>query len=838
MAGLLFNKFKGDMVRVLLPKWPRNSAWFKEKMLLVQAQESGQTDDLDAYEFDCDDISSAKAVLMANLSSYDLNVLSKMSEQMSNHVINWDKVNQETKTVNESLTAELERYKERVKTFKQRLNVDLSSSEKLIDLQMDDMIRNRNALKQKINSLKQTLSKQLSAEQAFWLSLSNPKSEQPDVTQTPVEIEVLKELLKVFKEEVIPFINSLRASFKDFENGHHNELNEVKTVFNQMEATVKQYVMNIVMHADSVPVNVLSNNKCLVNDNLESERLKQENDHLSVLLLSQDIVHICVNSLATLINYAKMEQDYIDEYSENLMLKAELAKKEQMEMLVYVAATCPSLSKPSEKLVAVIPLNKKKKLGMKSSTSASRSQPSGNTKNNRISQTASSNINNKVEDHFRSVKSNSNKTNYVSEPVCNSNVKHIMLNANSELICVKCNQCMFDANHDLCFLKFVNDVNVRSKSKSAKSSKKKNIWKPTSKVFTDIGYRWKLTRRTFTIVGNTFPLTRITSTKVEPLKENTSKSVTNPNPEIKIYCRKTKAAKSVDLSSKPSTVRFGNDQIAKIMGYGDYQMGNVMTSQVYYVEGLGHNLIFVGQFCDFDLEFVSGRYDAILSHLSLVKSLKDQVLVMASKVVTFKLRFYHRTGKSKKHTHKPKAEDYSRKALSNAHGPLWANKDSNSGPEHQFLTPRTISSGLVPNPPSSTPYVPSTKKDWDTLFQPMFDEYFNPPPSVASPVFVIVAPDPANSTSTPSLTINDQYAPSPSTSQTPHETQSPVIPSGVKEEFHDIEVAHLDNDPFFGVPILELNSKESSSRDVIPTNVHLVNQPPIPQKMNQVSFAG
>ncbi|GJS63305.1 hypothetical protein Tco_0677869 [Tanacetum coccineum] len=59
------------------PKRPRNSAWFKEKMLLVQAQEFSQTDDLDAYDSDCDDISSAKAILMANLFSYDLDVLSK-----------------------------------------------------------------------------------------------------------------------------------------------------------------------------------------------------------------------------------------------------------------------------------------------------------------------------------------------------------------------------------------------------------------------------------------------------------------------------------------------------------------------------------------------------------------------------------------------------------------------------------------------------------------------------------------------------------------------------------------------------------------------------------------
>ncbi|GKB18606.1 retrovirus-related pol polyprotein from transposon TNT 1-94 [Tanacetum coccineum] len=61
-----------------------------------------------------------------------------------------------------------------------------------------------------------------------------------------------------------------------------------------------------------------------------SDVLYKENDHLFELLLSQDIVQICVNSLATLTNYAKMEQDYIDEYSENLVLKAELAKKEKM----------------------------------------------------------------------------------------------------------------------------------------------------------------------------------------------------------------------------------------------------------------------------------------------------------------------------------------------------------------------------------------------------------------------------------------------------------------------------------------------------------------------------
>ncbi|GJW08044.1 retrovirus-related pol polyprotein from transposon TNT 1-94 [Tanacetum coccineum] len=50
------------------------------------------------------------------------------------------------------------------------------------------------------------------------------------------------------------------------------------------------------------------------------------------------------------------------------------------------------------------------------------------------------------------------------------------------------------------------------------------------------------------------------------------------------------------------TVRFENDQIAKIMGYGDYQLGNVTILRVYYVEGLRNNLFSVGQFCDSDLE--------------------------------------------------------------------------------------------------------------------------------------------------------------------------------------------------------------------------------------------
>ncbi|GJV94291.1 hypothetical protein Tco_1545868, partial [Tanacetum coccineum] len=80
---------------------------------------------------------------------------------------------------------------------------------------------------------------------------------------------------------------------------------------------------------------------------------------------------------------------------------------------------------------------------------------------------------------------------------------------------------------------------------------------------------------------------------------------------------------------------------------------------------------------------------------------------------------------------------------------------------------------------------PTNKEGMGYFFQLMFDEYFNPPPSVASPVHAVVAPKPADSTGTPSSTTIDQDAPSISTSQTPQETQSLIIPSEVEEHFHD-----------------------------------------------------
>ncbi|GKF02345.1 hypothetical protein Tco_0029268, partial [Tanacetum coccineum] len=101
---------------------------------------------------------------------------------------------------------------------------------------------------------------------------------------------------------------------------------------------------------------------------------------------------------------------------------------------------------------------------VKQSTSASGSQPSGNTKKDNIQQTP--------------------KT---------AHVHHSKLNTNYKLKCVKCNGCMLSDNHDLCVLDFINNVNARAKSRSVKKNSKRKVWKPTGKVLTNIGYIWRPT---------------------------------------------------------------------------------------------------------------------------------------------------------------------------------------------------------------------------------------------------------------------------------------------------------------------------------------------------------
>nr|GEZ87064.1 hypothetical protein [Tanacetum cinerariifolium] len=94
-----------------------------------------------------------------------------------------------------------------------------------------------------------------------------------------------------------------------------------------------------------------------------------------------------------------------------------------------------------------------------------------------------------------------------------------------------------------------------------------------------------------------------------------------------------------------------------------------------------------------------------------------------------------------------------------------ASEQSSSGPVLQEMTPATISSRLVRNPTSSTPFVPPSRTDWDLLFQPLFDELLTPSASVDHPapeiialITKVVSPELPASTGSPSSTTNSKCA--------------------------------------------------------------------------------
>ncbi|GJW47717.1 retrovirus-related pol polyprotein from transposon TNT 1-94 [Tanacetum coccineum] len=420
--------------------------------------------------------------------------------------------------------------------------------------------------------------------------------------------------------------------------------------------------------------------------------------------------------------------------------------------------TCPNAINLSAKKVDVTPKNKDKKVRfaepitsssnskqvessktsdsntpvlsstrLKCSTSKCGSKPTGNKKNDRISRPSSRNIKNK-------------------------------LNANSDLNCANCMKSLFDDVHDKCLLNFVetellvyvqdtcpnainlsaknvvvtpkNKVkkvrievfyyflefvkNVNSRAKSAKKHKKK--------IFGNLRVMYSLKKpKNVKNVG---------SSKQSKIVESKIANHSEPN-----HTWGSNATDILSSSSLVMTVRFGNDIIVRIMGYGDYQLGHVTISRVFSSICSKEEKLY---------QLYNRRTQKIIEtiHVNF-----DELTAMASE---------------------------------------------QSSLEHALheMTPTTPSSGLVPNPPPLVPFVPPSRKEWDLMFKPMFDEFYSPPASVASPVPVVEAPAYVKSTGSPSSTIVDQDAPFLSTLQTTSKSQSQAIPFSAEEESHDLENPH------------------------------------------------
>nr|GEV26293.1 hypothetical protein [Tanacetum cinerariifolium] len=913
-----------------------------------------QADDLDAYDFDCDEFNTAKVALMTNLSHYGSDDLAEVHnhDNVNNNMINQAvqampfseqsnimnhseiEITNDSNIISYSLGQSAQIVHMLMKpqffyehTTKQALSFQnpfyLKKAHqletKLYDgnviektnaivihdteetLMLTEESRSKILLKQKdlmmlekkvnttpvdyvvLNQLSKYLDTRfvpqtkLSTEQAFW-SQNSVNSPEPTPSSRPTKFEVPKVSmvnisLKKLKHHLARFdvVVKERTMTTAITEGAWG-FKHTKACFRDEKIPFVKALKDLFNSFDQFLVDVLSEEKVLViialKDNLRKLKRKVVvDDVITSHPIDPTMLKVDVAPLAPkLQNNRTAHSDYLRHTQEQITILREIVKQGK----------------------SLNPLNSSLNYAC-------------NTKKDKIQQTPSSTQKNKTEAHPWTVRSRLLNKNCAVKLKDTAYVLHSKLNVNSDLKCVTCNGCLFFDNHDSCVFDFINNVNARVKSKSINKTLKRKVWKATRKVVQIV--LWYLNFGCSNhMIGDRSQLTNF-------------------------------------VNKFLGTVKFGNDHVEKIMGYGDYQIGNVRISRDYFVEGLGHNLFFVGQFCDLDLEVAFRQHSCFIRNLedngtefvnqtlreyyeqvgishetSVARSLQQngfverrnhtlieaaRTMLIYAKALLFlwaevvatacftqnrsivrlrhgkipyellhyklpDLSFFHvfdalcyptndseNLGKLQPNAdigifigYAPIKKAFliynrrTKRIIENIHVDFdeltaMASEQSNLGPALHEMTPTTISSGLVPNPTSLIPFVPPSRTDWDMLFQPLFDELLTPPPSVdhsasevIAPIAEVVALEPAASTGSPSSTTIDQDTPLPSNSQTILETQYSIIPGDVEDDNHDLDVAHMNKDPFFGIPILEVSSDQSSLMDSIHTVVHPDHQIP------------
>nr|GEW39111.1 integrase, catalytic region, zinc finger, CCHC-type, peptidase aspartic, catalytic [Tanacetum cinerariifolium] len=460
-----------------------------------------------------------------------------------------------------------------------------------------------------------------------------------------------------FRDDIIPFVKALKELFNLFDQLLIDELKEIETLNIELDHRVTKLVaenehlkQTYKQLYDSIkPLRVRSKEQCddlIKQVNLKSAEISDLNASLQdkVLVITalkeslskhkgKDVVNeaIPLHSIdhellkidvaplpLKLRKNRTVHTDYIRHTQEEaatlrgiverskLVAVTQKNRNKQIRLTEQIHKSGKTTVKttPSTNVVSNTPVLSSIGVNLLSSASGSKSQD--NTKNDRIQRTPRKAKKNKLEEHLRTVRPSLNKKSVV-DTKATSSVTNSMSNVNSDLKCASCYGCLFFDNHDACVVAYINYVNASIKSKSFKKPVKRRIWQPTGKMLTTVGHIWKPTGQTFTLVGNVCPLTRLAMTTIVPPREPIPIVSNTDKPVITLL---------INFVQKfLGTVKFGNDHVAKIMGYGDYQIGNVTISRVYYVEGLGHNLFFVGQFCDSDLEVAFRQHTCFIHNL-------------------------------------------------------------------------------------------------------------------------------------------------------------------------------------------------------------------------------
>nr|GEV52736.1 hypothetical protein [Tanacetum cinerariifolium] len=802
------------------PKRKRDKSWFKDMVLLVHAQENGhslheeelafladpgitkaqttqnvishnaayQANDLDAYDSDCAEINTAKVALMVNLSHYGYDDLAEAVEQ----------------------------HRVESKRFQVKMNKVLNENERLLE-----QVINKDVVNIVVTA---TVNNAYEPVHAF------PRND--------MVIKKLKEIIK-----------SLSGNMKD--DKIKQEIEDIETINIELDHRVRKLIAaNEHLKQTSLKDNLRKLKGKVVVDEavflhpIDLELLKINVAPLAPKLRNNRIAHSdylkhTQKETATLMEIVEHEESLnplnnsLDYTCDKLVAMTSMNNTKQVRFTEAVTSLGNKNIKTmsSSNIVSNKPMLSS--IGVNLSTSASGSQPSGNTKKDKIWQTPCSSKKKKLKAHPGNVRSSLSNKNCDVKTKNTASMLNSKSNVNFDLQCVTCNGCLFSDNHDLCVLEFINIMNACVKSKSVKKTVKRKIWKPTGKVFTNIRYKWRPTGRTFTIVGNACPLTRITTTAKVPLRKPiTLESNTRKPVGTLIYSKKPKSSRNnVPVSKFKHNKSLSTDKKEPNKSWRS-TVSNVPSSstdecRVYFVEGIGHNLFSVGQFYDSDLEvafrqhtcfihnlegvnLLTGSRGNSLYTLSLGDMMASSPICLLSNASKTKSWLWHRRlshlnfgainhlarqglvrglpklkfekdhlssacamGKTKKKSHKPKSKDTNQEKLYLLHMDLY-------GPMRAVaITCYTQNCFIVRLRHSKTLYELLHGKLPDLLFLHVFGALCYPT----------------------------------------NESLGKLQPKADIDN-HDIEVAHMGNDPFFGMPIPKVSSDQSLSTDSIHTIVH------------------
>ncbi|GJY45277.1 hypothetical protein Tco_0434340 [Tanacetum coccineum] len=749
-----------------MPKRKRDEKWFNDKVLLVQAQASGQVLTEEEIAFLADpglpDTQTSQTVITHNaayqaddLDAYDSNFSDSNIIPYSQYLseTQQETVQNSNSSAHQDFSGSNEQYAE-IEGLKETLSKQVQEKDSLMKtfgVKAQKLYDGMSILKMDAIVIHDSDETLMLCEERF---VKEKETTATAITEGTWGFEHTK---ACFRYEIIPFIKDLKDIFNKFNHYLVDELadvqNSVKTVAENehFETDYKQLY-------DSIkPKRVQSKEQCdalIKQVNIKSGEISD----LNAKLQEQGLVIAALKNELRKLKGKALDKEAIETHSVDPKVS-----KDNVEPITpkFLPLGILSINNFDPQLVAVTPRKKDKKVRFAESLTS--------TENT--------------------------KTDSTSNIVSNKRVLHSTGNSkkhdNSDYVCINDDDCMSSDN--LCVSNSMNDVKFRAKPKKKKS--KEEIWKPTGKVFTKMGYIWRPTGQTFTIVGNACPLTRITTTNEVPSRKPIVLESKSPKPVVNlVYSRKPRKNKNTESVSKTEVIKtISANKQEPSKSWGSTKTNVPSTSLNECRLSKSSSGIWTPTLREY--------YEKVdISHETSVARSPQQNVTSEAGTLVNSFIGYAPTKKAFRIYNR-----HTRRIIETIHVDFdeltaMASEPSSSGPALHDMTHVTISSGLVPNPPPSTPFVPPSRSEWDLLFQPMFDKSLNPPPyvdlqapEVIAPIPEVVSPEHVVLTGSPSSTTVDQDAPSP--------------------------IAHMGNDPYFGIPIPEVTSDQSSSSDVIHTIV-------------------